>query len=283
MARRFLPSIGILVGLAWLGALSQAHAQAALRPQPVHLRVLVPQDDAQLLIENRPTEQTGTNRAFVSPPLEPGQNFSYTLTVTWEPNNYTKITRTRKVQVRAGQEVEVDLRQFDAKIPDKVVIRYVPTPQSVVEAMCRLGGVSKEDVVYDLGCGDGRLVITAVKQFGAKRGVGVDLDPERIQESTENAREAKVTDRVEIRQGDVLNIKDLADANVVLLYMGDEMNIRLRPILQKTLKPGSRIVSHRFLMGDWKPLKTITITDDEGEEYHLHLWKIGEDGSTSKE
>jgi tRNA A58 N-methylase Trm61 len=106
--------------------------------------------------------------------------------------------------------------------------------------------------------------------------VGIDLDPERIAESKANAREQKVEDRVEFRQGDVLKIKDLSNANVVTLYMGEELNLTLRPILQKTLKPGSRLVSHRFTMGDWKPLKTIKITDQEGEEYLLHLWIIGQ-------
>jgi uncharacterized protein (TIGR03000 family) len=276
MARRFLTSAWALVGLALLGALSPARAQDVLRLQPVYLRVLLPQDDAELRVEDRSTQQSGTSRVFVSPPLEPGRTFVYTLTATWEPNNYTTITRTRKVVVRAGQQVEADLRQAEDSSPDKIVIRYVPTPQEVVEAMCKLAGVANGDVVYDLGCGDGRLVITAVKQFGARRGVGVDLDPERIKDSKENAGTAGVMDKVEFRQEDVLNLKDLADASVVMLYMGDDVNVRLRPILQKTLKPGARIVSHRFLMGDWKPLQTVTITGEEGEEYDLHLWKVGE-------
>lgn len=275
MPRKVLTSICVLVGLAWLGPLDTAWAQRAA--QPVTLRVLLPEDDAELTIEGRPTKQTGTSRRFVSPALEPGVNYTYTLVAFWEPNNYTKITRTRTVAVRAGQELEVDMRPFDAKNPDKVVIRFVPTPDDVVAAMCKLGRVGKDDVVYDLGCGDGRMVIHAVKHFGAKRGIGVDLDPERIKESKANTRKAGVEDKVEIRQGDVLNIADLADASVVLLYMGDEMNERLRPVLRKTLKPGSRIVSHRFLMGDWKPHKSITITGNDGDEYELHLWEIGKE------
>src|SRR5207245_485471 len=191
-------------------------------------------------------------------------------------NNYTTITRTRKVSVMAGQEVDADLRQADDKQPDKIVIRYVPTPKEVVEAMLKLAEVGKDDVVYDLGCGDGRIVITAVEKFGAQRGVGVDIDPQRIRESKDNARAHQVADRVEFRQGDVLDIKDLSSASVVTLYMSDDLNLRLRPILQKTLKPGARVVSHRFTMGDWKPLKTITVTDRDGEKYRLHLWKIGE-------
>ncbi len=182
-----------------------------------------------------------------------------------------------------GNLVVLDLRKEDKENPDKIVVRYVPTPPEVVEAMCKLAGVGKDDVVYDLGCGDGRIVIAAVQKFGAKRGVGVDLNPERVRESKENARAAGLADRVEFRQGDVLDIKDLADASVVMLYMGDDVNLRLRPILQKTLKPGSRIVSHEFLMGDWKPLRTVIATDADFVDYYLHLWKVGEDGGAKKE
>src|SRR5262249_35807087 len=226
-------------------------------------------------IDDLPNHQKGIERVFVSPPLEPEVDYFYTVQAIWQPNSYTTATRTRKVAVKAGQEVKVDLRQADDKQPDKIVIEYVPTPQEVVEAMLKLAEVGKEDVVYDLGCGDGRIVVTAVEKFGAKRGVGIDLDPQRIRESNANAREHKVEDKVEFRQGDVLDIKDLSAASVVTLYMSDSLNERLRPILQKTLKPGSRVISHRFLMGDWKPLQTITITDREGEKYDIQLWKSG--------
>jgi uncharacterized protein (TIGR03000 family) len=283
MLRRLVTASWAVVGLALLGAGSPARAQYLPASQPVYLRVLLPQADSELTIDGEPTKQTGTERLFYSPPLQPCRTFTYTLSATWDKNSYTNITRTRKVTVRAGQQVEVDLRQADAKDPDKYLILFVPTPDEVVEAMCKLGEVGKDDVVYDLGCGDGRMVITAVKKFGARRGVGVDIDPERIQESKENAAKAGVQDRVEFRQGDVLNVKDLADASVVLLYMGDDVNLALRPILQKTLKPGARIVSHRFLMGDWKPLKSMTVVDDSGVSYDIHLWKIGANGGEKKE
>jgi cyclopropane fatty-acyl-phospholipid synthase-like methyltransferase len=149
--------------------------------------------------------------------------------------------------------------------------------------MLKLGKVGKDDVVYDLGCGDGRIVVTAVKKFGAKKGVGIDLDPERIKESNANAKEAVVTDKVEFRLGDVMKIKDLENATVVTLYLGDELNEQLRPILQKRLKPGTRIVSHRFLMGDWKPEKTETVMD-RGSTIRVHLWTIKKaDGAEKKE
>jgi uncharacterized protein (TIGR03000 family) len=270
------PSIGPIGAALLLVAVPHFGAQAP-EQQSVQIRVLLPADDAQLTIENSATRQTGVIRRFVSPPLEVGKNYVYTLKAVWAPNNYTTITRVRNFTVRAGPEVTLDLRQADDKNPDTIVIRFVPTPPDVVNAMLKLAGVSKDDVVYDLGCGDGRIVIAAVEKFGAKHGVGVDLDPRRIQESKENVRAHGVDDRVEIRQADVLQIKDLSKASVVTLYMGDELDLALRPILLKQLKPGSRIVSHRFLMGDWKPLETQTLTGLDGDKYLIHLWKVGQD------
>jgi uncharacterized protein (TIGR03000 family) len=260
-----------LIALTTPAPAQQAPAQQA---QPATLTVRLPAD-ARLTVEGQVTKQTGAERRFVSPPLEPGQKFSYTVSAFWEPNNYTKITRTRKVSVQAGKEVEVDLTKADPKQPDDIVIRYVPTPPDIVEAMLKLGKVGKDDVVYDLGCGDGRIVVAAVGKFKAKRGVGVDLDPQRIKESKANAERAGVTDKVEFRQDDIFKVADLDSATVVMLYMGNELNAQLRPILQKKLKPGTRIVSHRFTMGDWKPDKTETITGEDGDTYLIHLWTIG--------
>jgi uncharacterized protein (TIGR03000 family) len=271
MVRRVLPLTCVLVALALLGP---ARAQRGGPRQPAYLRVLLPEGDAQLLIDGVPTRQTGKSRRFVSPPLEPSRTFTYALTAKWEPNNYTTVIRTRAARVQAGQQVEVDLRQPDPKNPDRFVIHYIPTPDEVVEAMCKLAKVGQGDVVYDLGCGDGRIVIRAVKDFGAKRGVGVDLDPERIKESKANAKKEGVADRIEFRRGDVLNLKDLSEASVVMLYMGEDVNLRLRPILQKTLRPGSRIISHDFGMGDWKPEKAIQVTDFLGEDHDVYLWTV---------
>ena len=149
-------------------------------------------------------------------------------------------------------------------------VPYVPTPQVVVDEMLRLAKVTKDDVVYDLGCGDGRLVITAVNKFGAKRGVGVDIDPQRIKESNENAKAAGVTDRVEFVVQDLFET-NVRGATVVTLYLLPEVNLRLRPKLLSELKPGTRVVSHRFDMGDWKPEKTVTV---EGEGRTIYLWTI---------
>lgn len=147
---------------------------------------------------------------------------------------------------------------------------YVPTPQDVVERMLELANVGKDDVVYDLGSGDGRLVITAAKKYGAK-GVGIDIDPERISEAKANAEKAGVQSLVEFRQQDALTV-DVSPATVVTLYLLSSSNMKLRPILTKQLKAGSRIVSHQFSMGDWQPAKNETFTDSNGATRTLYLW-----------
>jgi len=238
------------------------------------LRILLPTKGARVLIDGKSAgDRKGTERQIVAPSLAKGKKV-YEVMTTWRTNNYTKFYRTQKLAPKPGATVVVDLRKQDPDNPDHIEIRFVPTPDDVVARMCKLGNVAKDDIVYDLGCGDGRIVITAVADFKAKKGVGVDLDPDRIKESVASAKEHKVTDRVEFRVGDVLKIKDLSSASVVMLYMGEDVNLRLRPILQKTLKPGSRIVSHAFSMGDWKPDKVETFEGEDGDEYVIYLWTI---------
>ena len=167
-------------------------------------------------------------------------------------------------QQQASPEVIPQTKQVKKDVP------YVPTPQNVVDEMLTLANVTKDDVVYDLGSGDGRLVITAVKKFGAKRGFGVDIDPERITESNANAKAAGVTDRVTFAIQDLFQT-DFKEATVVTLYLLPEVNLRLRPKLMSDLRPGTRVVSHSFDMGDWKPDKTVTV---QPGGQRLFLWTI---------
>ncbi|HKO96465.1 MAG TPA: class I SAM-dependent methyltransferase [Pyrinomonadaceae bacterium] len=146
-------------------------------------------------------------------------------------------------------------------------VPYVPTPQVVVDKMLEVAAVTKGDVVYDLGSGDGRIVITAAKKYGV-RGVGVDIDPERVQEANANAVLAGVADRVKFLEQDLFKT-DLKEASVVTLYLLPEVNLRLRPKLWKELKPGTRVVSHAFNMGDWKPDQTLQV---EGRT--IYYWVI---------
>ena len=144
---------------------------------------------------------------------------------------------------------------------------FVPTPNDIVATMLRMAAVSKKDTVYDLGCGDGRIVIAAVRDFGA-RGVGIDIDPDRIREANENAARARVTGKVKFIQGDLFQA-DISEATVVTLYLLTELNLKLRPKLMHDLNPGTRVVSHAFAMGDWKPERTEFVNGAS-----VYLWRI---------
>jgi len=150
----------------------------------------------------------------------------------------------------------------------KLDVPYEPSSEEVVEAMLKIAKVGKNDFVYDLGCGDGRIVIAAAQRAGA-RGVGVDLDPERIKESLENARKANVTDRVEFFQQDLFQT-EISKATVVMLYLWPEVNLKLRPKLFHELKPGTRVVSHSHDMGSWEPDQTTTASNG----HKVHFWVI---------
>jgi len=233
--------------------------------------------DATLTVDGKATQQKGERRTFVSPPLEAGKKYTYTFVAKWMPrNNYETYKVTRKATVEAGKSVEVDMSEPKFDQGDTLEIIWVPTPSKVIDAMMTLAKVGKDDVVYDLGCGQGEIVIAAVKKFNAKHAVGIDIEKDQVQKSKENAKKAGVEDKVEIREGDALQVKDLSEATVVTIYMSDEFNKLLMPILQKQLKPGSRIVSHRFTMGDWKPDKkeTVDFEHDQPEEKEIYLWTI---------
>ena len=156
-----------------------------------------------------------------------------------------------------------------AQPPEPVYINtpYVPTSDKVASAMLKLAGVNRSDVVYDLGCGDGRIVILAAKEYGA-HGIGIDLNPKRIEEAGANARKAGVEGLVKFEVNDLF-AADIHGATVVALYLLPDVNLRLRPKLLKDLAPGSRVVSNSFGMGDWKPQKEQMVDGS-----HVYLWTI---------
>lgn len=263
-----------------------AYAQEAPKKAPATIKILIPESPTKtsLKVEDKELDSNEKaakdgQRVLTTPDLEPGKTYTYKIEATIEPNNYTKIVRTREITFKAGEEVTLDLRKKDDKIKDNVIIRWVPTPKVVVKDMCELAKVGKDDVVMDPGCGDCIMVITAVQEFKAKRGIGTDYDPKKVVESKEAVEKAGLKDKITVREANALKLekKDLEDVTVVMLYMGDELNIRLRPALWEHLKPGARVVSHRFIMGDWAPDKTITVTreGDYGiEDFELHVWTI---------
>jgi len=277
MRTRSLLGLTMLLGLFTF--LARTTPVVGQEPKPAaqvksKIKVTLPEEDAELLIEDKQTKQQGKVREFETPLLKQGDVYTYKFTVKYRPNNYTIITRTKDVSFKAGEDISLDLSKMEPN--DRAVIRYVPTPEDIVAQRGQLAGVNKDDVIYEPGCGDARISIACIKA-GAKKGVGVDLDPERITESKANVKAAGVEKTLEIRLADALDLKDYGDTTVVMMYMGNEFNALIRPVLWEKLKVGTRIVSHRFTMGDWKPTKTINVKGDDGDEYELHLWVIGEE------
>ncbi|MCI0701394.1 MAG: TIGR03000 domain-containing protein [Planctomycetia bacterium] len=281
IARAFglvLLALFLSAGLSGLSVSAQPDKKDEKKKVKSKLKITVPQDDAELLIENKATKipkDNPTVREFETPELEFGKPYEYLFSVTWRPNNYTVLTRTKTIDFKGGDTIDVDLTKADPKNPDKAVIRWVPTPDDIVEEMMKLGKVGKGDIVYEPGPGDGRVLIAAVKK-GAKKGVGIELDPKKVAEANENIKKAGLQKEITIIEGDALKERDYSEATVVMLYMGNEFNNLLRPILEKQLKPGTRIVSHRFVLGDWAPDKTIKVMGADGDEYTLHLWTVKE-------
>jgi len=260
---------------------------AAQEKKTATIKLLIPESPTKtaLTVEGKALEANDKAakegvRVLTTPELEPGKTYAYKVEAKIEPNNYTTIVRTREVTFKAGEEVTVDLRKKDDKVADNVLIRWVPTPKVVVKDMCELAKVTKDDVVMDPGCGDAIMLITAVQEFKVKRAIGTDYDPEKVKISKDAVEKAGLKDKISVKEGNALKLTadDLKDVTVVMLYMGNELNIRLRPILWEHLKPGSRIVSHRFIMGDWKPDSSITVNRmgdyGDNEDFYLHVWTV---------
>jgi uncharacterized protein (TIGR03000 family) len=263
-------------------AAAAALPAAADDKKPATIKLMVPDRPTrtEVTIEGKKQEEpAGLKdgvRVFMTPDLEPGKTYAYKIVCVVVPNNYTRITRTREVTFKAGDTVEVDVRKEDPKAKDEIVVRWVPTPDDIVDKMCEMAKVTKDDVVHDYGCGDAVMLIRAVKQFGAKKGFGNDIDPKMVAQAHEKIKAAGLEDKITVVQGDILKMteKDCKEATVVLLYIGDDLGAKLSPVLQKALSPGARVVSHRFKLGDWKPDKTTTVTGADGDDYTLHLWTV---------
>jgi precorrin-6B methylase 2 len=157
---------------------------------------------------------------------------------------------------------------------DPSLAPYVVTPPEVVEEMLKLAEVRKDDLVYDLGSGDGRIVVSAARNYGAKA-IGFELDPDLVRRAQDNARRAGVQELAEFYVRDVMTV-DLTPATVVTVYLSRDANLKLRPRLLSQLHPGSRVVSHDFNMGDWQPSRILMFRDDSGREHILFLWRIPE-------
>ena len=279
-ARTHLFSIGMVL---WIGLLASAQDKKA----PATIKLLIPESPTQtvLKVDGKELDQDKSDkdgvRVVITPGLEPGKTHVFKIEAKIVPNNYTEIFRTREIQLTAGGQLTLDLRKMDEKIKDDVHVRWVPTPEAVVRDMCELAKVNEDDVVMDPGCGDAIMIITAVRDYKAKKGLGNDLDPMKVLESQENVARAGLKERVTIKQGNALHLTadETKDVTVLMLYMGNDLNIQLRPLIWEHMKPGTRVVSHRFIMDDWKPDRTIKVShedefNEELENFTLHLWKV---------
>jgi uncharacterized protein (TIGR03000 family) len=275
----------IAVCLAFLTAL--ATPSFAQEKVPTEITILVPEkgmEETKVKVNGKELDGEGGTRVYKIN-LEKDKEYKFDIEAFIVPNNYTEITRKKQLILVGAKNtnVKVNMTQAQAFIesttPDLIKVRYVPTPDDIVDEMCKLAKVGKNDVVWDLGCGDCRMLIRPIQKFGAKKGVGIEFDPKVLKEhSIPTVKKAKLENKIDVREGDMLKLtaKDLEDATVVMLYIGDDLGERVGPVLKSSLKPGSRIVSHRFILGDWKADKSITVKGEDGGEYELHLWIVPE-------
>jgi len=222
------------------------------------------------------SKKIAENKASLLVTPEKGKD-SVKVVYTYWPYGYSKTVRTKIVKLEDGKVAKASLLKEDTATPDMIFPIYVPTPQEVVDKMCEVAKLTKDDVVCDIGCGDGRLVITAVKKFGAKKGIGWDYAEDRIKECNENKKKEKLGESVIFEQKDALKLtdKDLSPISVVFLYVGEDLGAKLGPMLKKSLKPGARVISHRFPMGDWKADKDMDVKIGDGDyTVKLLVWEI---------
>ena len=251
-----------------------AFAQQPTNTTKSKVKVSVPQEDAELVIEGKPTRTVGKTREYDTPELEPGKKYLYELKVVWKPNKFTTLTRSRTVRFVAGDEVAVDMTV--AQPTDKADVVLKPATDDVLKDMVAAAKVGKDDVVFEPKTTDARGLIAAVKG-GAKRGVGVQADADKVKAAKDRIKKDELEGKIDVLQVEPAECKDYAEATVVFLYLGEEGNLALQPALLKDLKAGTRVVSYRFKMGDWKPTDTRKGTNADGEEYEIYTWTVTDD------
>jgi uncharacterized protein (TIGR03000 family) len=259
MWRGSILAAGLIAGLIPAGMFAQEPRKTVI------VEVYLPAE-ARLFVEGQETRATGPVRRFVSPPLPPGK-YTYTLKAIIPGPNGPR-TVTRRIDVRPGDFESIDLRDpGKERRPD---VEYEPTPQKVVDALLRLAKVSSKDVLWDLGCGDGRIPVTAAKKYGCKA-VGFDIDPERIKDSRANVRQNGVGRLVTVEQRDIFTLDLSKGPTVVTLYLLPRLNDKLLPQLRQ-LPAGARVVSVAHRMADIKPDAQIVVDTAQGE-FDVYLWK----------
>ena len=259
MRRNLILAVALLACVVPSGAFAQAWRET------VRIEVYLP-EDARLLIEGRDTKSTGTKRLFTSPPLLPGK-YIYTVQAII-PDPKGPRTVTRRLDVRPGDFESIDLRpRGERRLAD---VEYEPTPQKVVDELLRLARVTSKDELWDLGCGDGRIPITAAKVHGCQA-YGFDIDPELVKASRTHARRQGVERLVKFEERDIFRLDLSEGPTVVTLYLLPHLNAKLLPQLRE-LPAGSRVISVAHRMADIPPDEQIVVETDQGE-FDIYLWK----------
>jgi uncharacterized protein (TIGR03000 family) len=256
----------VLACLIGLGA-SAPPALGQSSRKTVILEILLP-DDAQLFIDGKKTNATGPMRTFESAPLAPGK-YTYTIQAI-VPGPKGPQTITRRIDVRPGDFESLDLRPRRAgeRVPD---VLYEPTPQEAVEALLDLARLKADDVLWDLGCGDGRILVTAARKFGIKAR-GFEIDPKCLEEARASVEKNGVSKLVAIEDRDIFTLDLSRGPTVVTLYLLPSLNAKLLPQLQK-LPAGARVLSVGHRLADIPPDQQVTIDTEDGE-YPLYLWRV---------
>ncbi|HJT33748.1 MAG TPA: TIGR03000 domain-containing protein [Pirellulales bacterium] len=255
----------LILAAGFLACVTPAGAPALESRKTITVEVYLPQC-ARLFIEGQATRSKGPMRRFVSPPLSPGK-YTYTIQAIIPGRNGPR-TVTRRIDVRPGDFESIDLRSpGNRPIAD---VEYEPTPQKVVEALLRLAKVTSDDVLWDLGCGDGRIPVTAAKEYGCKA-VGFDIDPRRVNDSLANRCKYGVERLVTIDERDIFTLDLSKGPTIVTLYLLPRLNAKLLPQLRK-LPPGARVISVAHRMADITPDEQMVV-DTELGEFNVYLWK----------
>jgi uncharacterized protein (TIGR03000 family) len=259
MRRNLILALGLFACVIPVGTIAQDDRKT------VTVEVYLP-ERAQLFIEGQDTRSSGSMRRFTSPPLSPGK-YVYTIKAIM-PGPEGPRAVTRQVDVRPGDFESIDLREpGERPITD---VEYEPTPQKVVDSLLRLAKVTSKDVLWDLGCGDGRIPVTAAKDYACKAR-GFDIDPERVKESLANVRKQGIEKLVTIEERDIFKLDLSKGPTVVTLYLLPRLNEKMLPQLRK-LPAGARVVSVAHRMADIKPDEHIVV-DTELGEFDVYLWK----------
>jgi uncharacterized protein (TIGR03000 family) len=236
-------------------------------------KVLVPQADAELFIEKAPTKTQGKVREFDTPEMEAGKRYVYDFKVVWKPNKFTTITRTATRKFSAGDELNVDLTQDEGN--DKTTVSLKPPTNDVIAELVKISNPTKDDIVFELGGSDARLLIASTKA-GAKRAVGVQPDADRVKDQKDQIKKADLEGKIDIQPTDIREGRDYSEATIVFLYLGEEVNTAMQSVLLRDLKPGARIISYRFKMGNWTPTTTTPGVNADGDNFEIYTWVVAE-------